>query len=126
MRKCKISFQYSNHLTDYDLLNNLTGTILRFRENIVALSAEIVATFLQNNVDPKDRPFLRYLWYDEGKVDTHVYTSHTFGATHSPCVACYALRRCTLDNGDKYPHVRKFIETNFYRDNLYIIIIYAR
>ena len=48
------------------------------------------------------------------------YTRHIFGATSSPCIASYALRRSARDNQDKIPQVLHVIERNVYMDDLYI------
>ena len=62
----------SNLLKGPDLLSNLTGVILRFRENKIALSADIKQTFMQVKVAPEDRKFLRFLWNNDGRIETYV------------------------------------------------------
>ena len=81
----------SSLLTGPDFLCNLTGLILRFRLHRVAISANIEAMFMQVLVDPNDRPFLRFLWRNNKTMFDYEYTRHIFGATDSPCVACYAV-----------------------------------
>ena len=88
----------SNLLKGPDLLSNLTGVILRFRENKIALSADIEKLFIQVKVAPEDRKFLRFLWKNDGRIETYDYTSHIFGATDSPCIASYALQKTARDN----------------------------
>ena len=99
----------SNLLKGSDLLSNLTGVILRFRENKIALSAKI-------------EQFLRFLWNNDGRIETYEYTSHIFGATDSPCIASYsyALRKTARDNEEQFPEFRKYVERNIYMDDLYI------
>ena len=46
----------SNLLTSPDLINNLVGLLLRFRENPVAISADIEAMFMQVGIIEKDQP----------------------------------------------------------------------
>ena len=70
----------SNLLKGPDLLSNLTGVIMRFRENRIALCADIEQLFMQVKVDSKDRPYLRFLWNNSGHIETYEYTSHIFGA----------------------------------------------
>ena len=77
---------------------------------------------MQVKVDPKDRPFLRFLWKNNGRIETYEYTSHIFGATDSPCIASYALRRSAQDNAKTYPSVQKVIERNIYMDDLYVAV----
>ena len=64
------SSSYQCHrLNDYwlkgpDLLNNLFGIILRFRENEVALSADISKMYHRILVPERDQHVHRYLWRD--------------------------------------------------------------
>ena len=103
-----------------DLLSNLVGVLLRFREQQVAISADIEQMFMQIKVAPSDRAFLRFLWNHNGKIEEYEYTRHIIGATSSPCIASYALRRSARDNQDKVPQVLHVIERNVYMDDLYI------
>ena len=75
---------------------------------------------MQIKVAPSDRAFLRFLWNHNGKIEEYQYTRHIFGATSSPCIASYALRRSARDNQDKFPQVLHVIERNVYMDDLYI------
>ena len=68
----------SNLLKGPDLLSNLNGVILRFRVDNIALSADTEQMFMQVKVTPEDRKFLRFLWINDGGVDTYEYTSHLF------------------------------------------------
>ena len=78
----------SNLITRLALLKNFTGDKIRFTKNISALSADVVAMFMQNTVDSKVGPFLRYLWFDKGKNETYQNTSQFIGAADSH------LRKC--------------------------------
>ena len=109
----------SNLLKGPDLLSNLVGVILRFREQQVVFSADIEQMFMQIKVAPSDRAFLRFLWNHNGKTEEYEYT-HIFGATSSPCIASYALRRSARDNQNKFPQVLHVVERNVYMDDLYI------
>ena len=109
----------SNLLKGPDL-SNLVGVILRFREQQVAISADIEQMFMQIKVAPSDRAFLWFLWNHNGKIEEYEYTRHIFGATSSPCIASYALRRSARDNQDKFPQVLHVIERNVHMDDLYI------
>ena len=63
----------------------------------VAMSADI-EMFMQINVVHSDCAFPRFLWNHDGKIEQCVYTQHIIGATFSPCIASYALRRSARDN----------------------------
>ena len=45
-----------------DLINNLVGVLVRFRQDPVALIADIEAMFHQVRVVPQDNDALRFLW----------------------------------------------------------------
>ena len=110
----------SNLLKGPDLLSNLVGIILRFRESHIAISADIEQMFMQVKVAPSDRSYLRFLWDHNGKIEEYEYTSHIFGATSSPCIASYALRRSAIDKQKHFPEVSHIVERNNYTDDLYI------
>ena len=110
----------SNLLTGPDLLTNLTGIVMRFREDQIAISADIEAMFMQVFVSPEDQPYLRFLWKDNtGQPATFQYTLRIFGATESPCVACYATRQRAKDIADKYTALEQITNRNIYMDDLY-------
>ena len=95
---------------------------MRFCENRSALCADVEQMFMQVKVDPKDRPYLRFLWKNNGHIETYEYTSHIIGALDSPCIASYTLRRPAQDNTKTYPNVQKVIERNIYMDDLYAAV----
>ena len=110
----------SNHLKAPNLLSNLVGVVLGFREQQVATSADIEQMFMQIKVAPSDRPFLRFFWNHNGEIEEYEYTRLIFGAPSSPGIASYAICRSARDNQDKFPQVLHLIERNVYMDDLYI------
>ena len=70
----------SNVLKGTDLLRNLTGVILRYRENKIALSADFEQRFMQVKFAPENKKFLRFLWNNDGCIETYEYASHIFGS----------------------------------------------
>ena len=71
-----------NLLTRPNLLTNLTGNIMKFREDQIEFPAYIEAMFMQVFVKPQDQPYLRILWKDDHhKPVTYYYTRHIFGAS---------------------------------------------
>ncbi|XP_071959794.1 uncharacterized protein [Antedon mediterranea] len=85
-----------------NMTNSLVGVLLRFREDPVAIMADIEAMFHQVKVPVKDRDYMRFFWWPEGDVNQQPVecrmTAHLFGAASSPARANMALRQTALDN----------------------------
>ena len=64
-----------------DLLNNLIGLLIRFRQGKYAFIAGIKQMFHQIFVLEKDRDALLFLWRDtsSGKIDDYGMNVHLFG-----------------------------------------------
>ena len=106
-----------------DLTNPLLHVLTRFRQEPVAIKADVEAMFLQVLIPEEQRDFLRFLWWREGDVTKPVQelrmTRHLFGATSSPSCANYALRRTGEDHGDNFrEEVVKTLKRNFYVDDV--------
>ena len=104
-----------------DLLNNLVGILIRFRNFLVAIVAE--SMFHQVLVHELDKDALRFLWTDDIfsmlQPDVYQMLVHVFGARDSPCCAAFALRKTAHDN--RYSLSAKAVETvlrDFYVDDL--------
>ena len=101
--------------TGPDLVNNLCGVLLRFREYRYTLVADIEAMFHQVKVPVSDRNSLRFLWWSGGdltnKPKNYRMTAHPFGATSSPSCASLALKRTIEENltgfGDRIAELAK-------------------
>ena len=105
-----------------DLTNTLIGVLTRFREEPVAMMADIEAMFYQVRVPAKDSDFLRFLWWPEGDLTEELkeyrMTVHIFGATSSPSCACLALRKTAEDGRNKTTaEAAKTVERHFYMDD---------
>lgn len=105
-----------------DLTNSLVGVLLRFRQEPVALMADIQAMFHQVKVSEKDINFLRFLWWPHGNTEhtpvEYRMTVHLFGAVSSPSCANYALRKTADDNAGQFPsEVVATVKNNFYVDD---------
>ncbi len=104
------------------LTNSLLGVLTRFRQEPVALIADIQAMFHQVKVSQKHVDFLRFLWFPGGDVtqDAMEYRMkvHLFGAVSSPSCANYALRRIAQDYQAQFDScVLNTILQNFYMDD---------
>ena len=114
------------HLNDQllqgpNMTNSLVGTLLRFRQDEVAIMGDIDSMFYQVRVSPK-HSFQRFLW-SEGKdtskppIEFQIIV-HLFGSSSSPSCANYALRRTTEDSmGQFNEDVIQTVKRNFYVDD---------
>ncbi|XP_043229563.1 uncharacterized protein LOC122385388 isoform X1 [Amphibalanus amphitrite] len=111
-------------LTGPDLLRNLVGVLLRFREERVALVADIEQMFHQVRVVEEDQPALSFLWrnLDQSKPpDVYQMTVVIFGAKCSPTLANHALLRTAADHETDLPESKAAadaVRNNFYMDDL--------
>ena len=71
-----------------DLANNLVGVLIRFREEPIAIMADIEGMFHQVRVSPKDCDALHFLWWPENDFnkdpEDYQMLVHLFGNTSSP------------------------------------------
>ena len=105
-----------------DLTNTLAGVLLRFRQEPVALMADIESMFYQVRVPDEDADLLRFLWWPGGNlnepVEEYRMCVHLFGATSSPSCASYALRRTAQDAAaTTSPEATQTVLNNFYVDD---------
>ncbi|KAK3715636.1 hypothetical protein QZH41_008075 [Actinostola sp. cb2023] len=80
-----------------DLANQLTGVLIRFRQEPVGVVADVEAMFHQVLVEPKDCDALRFFWWPDGDLSTELeeyrMVKHLFGATSSPSIANFCLKK---------------------------------
>lgn len=88
-----------------NLTSSLLGVITRFRQEEVAVMADVEAMFHQVKVPDEDSDLLRFLWWTSGNITQEMVeykmVVHIFGATSSPSCASFALRKCAKDNRDQ-------------------------
>ena len=88
-------------MTGPDLLQNLVGVLIRFREERIALVADIEQMFHQIQVREEDQPALSFLWRDLDKSkppDMYQMRVVIFGAKCSPTLANFVLRKTAEDH----------------------------
>ena len=105
-----------------DLINDLVGILLRFREEPVAFVADIKGMFHQFYVTEQHRNLLRFLWWKEGdpKKELVEYRMkvHLFGATNSPGCANFGLKRAADDGEQELgKEAANFVRRDFYVDD---------
>lgn len=106
-----------------DLTNTLFGVLARFRQEQIALVADIESMFYRVRVPPEDRHYLRFLWWRDGDTSLPLIecqlTVHLFGATSSPSCANYALRKTASDNEQRFSkNAIDTLKNNFYVDDM--------
>jgi hypothetical protein len=104
-----------------NLTNSLIGVLIRFRLEPVAFQADIEKMFCQVTVPPEQRCRLRFFWWPQGDLDRlpqeYQMNMHLFGATSSPSVVNFALRRVAEDVSCS-PEVMSTILNHFYVDDV--------
>ena len=106
-----------------DPMNSIVGVLMRFRQELVALIADIEAMFHQVKVKDEDRNSLRFLWWPDGDMSCeareYCMTVHLFGGTSSPSCAAFSLRRTAEDHTTDYSeNTIQSVYRNFYVDDL--------
>ena len=106
-------------LTGPDHMNSLIGILLRFRKEPVAVTSDIQKMFYNFVVKQEHRDYLRFLWVDEQlqQVTDYRMTVHLFGATSSPAVATFGLRKLADDHKDISHDAAEFLKNDFYVDD---------
>ncbi|XP_072179402.1 uncharacterized protein [Diadema setosum] len=105
-----------------DLTNGLLGILCRFREEDIAVMADIRSMFHQFFVAEKDRDLLRFLWWEDGNPSKDVVEYrmkvHLFGATSSPGCANFGLKRAADDGEEEFgKDAADYIRKEFYVDD---------
>jgi len=77
-------------------------TSLRFRQEPIAVVGDVKSCFHQVFVDENDRDAFRFLWFPNNDLEQppagYRMNVLIFGATSSPSIAAFKLRRTALDN----------------------------
>ena len=128
---CRLVFNSSarymnNTLNDYwakgpDLLNNLLGVLIRFRENEVAIVGDISKMYHTVKTSVLDQHTHRFLWRDmesNRSPDIYVITSVSFGDKPAGAIAQLALRKTAESESDKYPQAADTLIKNTYMDDV--------
>ena len=82
-----------------------------------AITADIVAMYLQVRIPEKDRNTLRFLWQIGGSVVEYRMTSHLFGGVWCASSSTFALRKI-VDDVSTSELVGNTIRRSFYVDDM--------
>ena len=105
-----------------DLTNSLQGVLTRFRQDRVAVMADIEVMFHQARVPNPDCSFLRFLCWPDGKlscaVEEYLMTVHLFGAVSSSTCSNFGVHKTAEDNAEDFSaNVVNTVKQNFYVDD---------
>ena len=121
------SSSYKGHsLNDYwrkgpDLLNDLFGVVLRFRENEVAVSADISKMYQRVLIPEEDKHVHRFLWRNletDKPPDIYKMNVLTFGDKPAPAMAQIALQKTAEEGEIVNPEAALAIRKNTYMDDI--------
>ena len=128
---CRIVFNssasYMGHtLNEYwfkgpDLLNDLLGILLRFRENHVAFAGDVKKMYHTIGISELDQHTHRFLWRNlqvEKQPDTHIITAVSFGDRPAGAIASLALQKTAQMGEAQYPQASFMIKKNTYMDDI--------
>ena len=110
-----------NLLQGPDLLNSLVGVLCRFRQKPIAFTCDIQKMFHQFRVAKNHQNLLRFLWWEDNnlsqKLCDYRMKVHLFGATSSPGVANFALKKLAADYRHLGTKASDFLLSDFYVDD---------
>lgn len=121
------SANYMGHtLNDYwskgpDLLNNLLGVLVRFRENEVAMMGDIKKMYHSVNIGILEKHTHRFLWRDmdtSRQPDTYIIQTVSFGDKPAGTIATVALRKTADLSQETYPEAAEVVKNNSYMDDI--------
>lgn len=104
-----------------DLLNDLFGVVLRFRENQVAFIGDISKMYHRIRIPEMDQHVHRFLWRNlqtHREPDVYVKTVLTFGDKPAPAMAQIALRKTAEEAKEAFPAAAQVIQDNTYMDDI--------
>ena len=106
-----------------DMMNQMAGVFIRFREELFAIIGDIKAMYLQVAVPEHQRRYIRFLWWPDGNLDRpleeYEMCVHVFGAVSSMGCVNYALRRAAEDSRSQCDgKAAETMRRDFYVDDL--------
>ena len=98
----------------------LTGILLRFRRNLIALIGDVSKMFLRMKLHPEHERYQRFLWRPdpEGPVKHAVIIKMAFGLADSPFKALRGVQKLVEKYRHLYPDAARELARNLYVDDL--------
>ena len=107
-----------------DILTNLHGLFLRFRNNVIAAAGDIRKMYYMIRVTKQDEFMQLFVWKckNESQLRQYAMTRIIMGSKPSPAISCIAVaetaRLCDFET--KYPAAFEALTFNSYVDNTFI------
>lgn len=98
------------------LLNPLVSVLTQWRGYRYVFSCDIKQMFRQILMHPDDRKYQRVLWRHtlDSVIQEYELTTVTYGTKPAPFLALATLRQLELEEGEKYPLVKRAISEGSY------------
>ncbi|KFD64291.1 hypothetical protein M514_10104, partial [Trichuris suis] len=106
--------------TGPNLMQLLPNVMLQFRMRKIGVVADIRKAFLQIGVNPEDRDFLRFLWWedvDAQKLKIYRHNRVVFGASCSPFLLAAVIEHLLDRAPEQFRDTARRLRTSFYVDN---------
>ena len=104
-----------------DLLNNLLGILVRFRENEIGFMGDVKKMYHTVKTRTIEQHTHRFLWRDMNinrEPDTYVIQRVSFGDKPSGAIATMAMRKTAEMSSKRYPQAARTIINNSYMDDI--------
>lgn len=120
------SASYNGHILNHywakgpNVLNNLFGLLLRFRENPIAFIGDISKMFNSIRLSEFDCHVHRFLWrgLEDRPPDHYALTAVPFGNICSPAIAVLVMRQTAYKYKERFPKAAIVIIGDSYMDDI--------
>ena len=106
-----------------NMIPKLFNILVKFRWNLITVTADIMKAFLMISIHPSDRDMLRVLWLkhpdkDDSEWAHFRFTCLVFGLRPSPAILSCVISHHLKGYFEKYPKLVQSIENLLYVDDL--------
>lgn len=118
--KYKDSFLNQHLLNGPDLTNGLPGIFMKFRRYPKAIMCDIEKMFHQIYIQQADREYLRFLWWENGDINSKPIVPHVCSFIRGNILlgcANYGLKYIARMQEESLPRASAFVRNDFYVDD---------
>ncbi|XP_017461143.1 PREDICTED: uncharacterized protein LOC108354472, partial [Rhagoletis zephyria] len=101
---------------------NLAANLMSFRKHPVAVIADISKAFLQIEIVPEHRKYLRFLWKTEEGLKIFEMCRLPFGLVSSPAILMTAIQQLIEEHSTSHPFSANLLRDAFYMDDLVLSV----